>query len=193
MPEKIKVLGIPGSLRKDSYNLALLNAAIELKPENMDITVFMLHDIPFYNEDVERNSVPEPVIRFKNALAESDGLLIATPEYNYSIPGVLKNAIDWASRPPANSPLNNIPLGIMGSSGGMSGTAKAQHHLRQVAVFTNMHAMNKPEMQVTKEAEKFKDGRLTDEATRVHLEKYMKAFEQWILIFKNIKQKPNGK
>ncbi len=193
MQDKIKVLGIPGSLRKDSYNLALLNAAVELKPENMDIMLFMLHDIPLYNEDVERNGVPEPVIKFKNALAESDGLLIATPEYNYSIPGVLKNAIDWASRPPANSPLNNMPLGIMGSSGGMSGTAKAQHHLRQVAVFTNMHAMNKPEMQITKEAEKFKNGILTDEASRIHLEKFMKAFEQWILIFKNLKQKPNGK
>ena len=193
MQNKIKVLGIPGSLRKDSYNLALLNAAIELKTVNMEITIFALHEIPLYNEDVERISVPEPVMRLKNALAESDGLLIAAPEYNYSIPGVLKNAIDWASRPPANSPLNNMPLGIMGSSGGMSGTAKAQHHLRQVAVFTNMHTMNKPEMQVTKEAEKFKDGRLTDEATRAHLEKFMKAFEQWILIFKNIKQKPNGK
>jgi chromate reductase len=101
---------------------------------------------------------------------------------------VLKNAIDWASRPPAGTPLNNMPLGIMGSSGGMSGTAKAQHHLRQVAVFTNMHSMNKPEMQVTKEAEKFKDGRLTDEATIAHLEKFVKAFEQWILIFKNLKQ-----
>jgi chromate reductase len=193
MQNKIKVLGIPGSLRRDSYNLALLNAAIELKTVNMEITIFALHEIPLYNEDVERISVPEPVMRLKNALAESDGLLIAAPEYNYSIPGVLKNAIDWASRPPANSPLNNMPLGIMGSSGGMSGTAKAQHHLRQVAVFTNMHTMNKPEMQVTKEAEKFKDGRLTDEATRAHLEKFMKAFEQWILIFKNIKQKPNGK
>lgn len=193
MPDKIKVLGIPGSLREDSYNLALLNAAVELKPENMEITLFMLHDIPLYNEDVEKIGVPDPVIKFKKALAESDGLLIATPEYNYSIPGVLKNAIDWASRPPASTPLNNMPLGIMGSSGGMSGTAKAQHHLRQVAVFTNMHVMNKPEMQITKEAEKFKDGRLTDEASRIHLEKFMKAFEQWILIFKNIKLKPNGK
>ncbi len=178
---KIKVLGVAGSLRKESYNKSLLKAAIELHPENMNIEIFDITDIPLYNEDVHAIGEPEAVKIFKNKIAESDGLLIVTPEYNYSIPGVLKNAIDWASRPAAESPLSGKPLAIMGA-GGRMGTVRAQSHLRQVAVFTNMLALNKPEVLVSIAGEKFdKDGKLTDERTRTQVKNLLDAFIKWII------------
>jgi chromate reductase len=181
MNNEIKVAGIAGSLRKKSLNHALLRAALELKPENMSIEILDISQIPLYNDDLFSTQIPEAVENFKNKIAGSDGILIATPEYNYSISGVLKNAIDWASRPALNSPLNNKPLGIMGVSGGISGTMKAQMHLRQVSVFTNMIPMNKPEMIVQKGREKFdSEGKLTDENTREHLRKFLAAIAVWI-------------
>jgi chromate reductase len=179
---KIKVLGISGSLRKNSFNKSLLEAAIELQPDNMDIEIFDISDIPMYNEDIRISGEPEPVKLFKEKIAEADALLIATPEYNYSIPGVLKNAIDWASRPPTDSPLNGKPLAIMGA-GGRMGTVRAQNHLRQVAVETNMLTMNKPEVLVARAREKFdKDCKLIDERTRTQLRKLLDAFVDWIML-----------
>lgn len=110
MDNKIKVLGFAGSLRRHSYNRALLRAALELKPANMEIEIFELNDLPFYNEDLDKVTLPDSVKTFKEKIAYSDSLLIASPEYNYSFTGVLKNAIDWASRPANNSPLNRNPM-----------------------------------------------------------------------------------
>lgn len=126
-----RALGIPGSLRSGSYNRALLRAARELAPEGMGIDTFELHDVPPYNGDVEAEGDPRPVVALKQAIREADALLIATPEYNRGLPGVLKNAIDWASRPPLASPLARKPAAVMGASTGMGGTARAQEQLRR--------------------------------------------------------------
>ena len=141
----LRVLGISGSLRKGSFNTAVLRAAVELAPAGMSIGVADLQEIPIYNEDVRAKGFPDPVQRLRDAIAAADALLIVTPEYNYSIPGMLKNAIDWASRPPSH-PFAGKALAIMGASGGMGGTMRAQYHLRQVAVFLDMHLLNKPEV-----------------------------------------------
>jgi chromate reductase len=179
--KKIKVLGVAGSLRESSYNKALLRAAVELQPDNMQIETFDISDIPLYNDD-ELADTPQTVIDFKQKIVSADALLIVTPEYNYSIPGVLKNAIDWASRPPKDSPLNGKPLAIMGATSGRMGTVRAQLHLRQIAVFTNMLTLNKPEVLVANANEKFdKDGNLTDESTRQHVKRLLDALAGWIV------------
>src|SRR5580693_8102376 len=141
----ITILAICGSLRQGSFNKAALRAAIEEKPPGMTIETADIGSIPLYNEDVRALGFPPPVERLRGQIAAADALLFVTPEYNYSLPGVLKNAIDWASRPP-NQPFAGKPLAIMGVSGGMGGTMRAQYHLRQVAVFLDMHPMNKPEV-----------------------------------------------
>ena len=180
MDNKIKILGIAGSLRKGSLNKALLREAKKLAPENVEIEIADISEIPMYNGDIEAIGSPEPVKILKEKIKNSDALLIVTPEYNYSIPGVLKNAIDWVSRPVADSPLNNKPLGIMGA-GGMSGTIRAQLHLRQIAVFTNMIDMKRPEVLVQKAQDKFdSEGNLIDEPTIRQVKKFLNAFAEWI-------------
>ncbi len=135
--------------------------------------------IPFYDEDLNVDGGPEPVKAFKARIAAADALLIATPEYNYSIPGVLKNAIDWASRPAKDSPLNEKPIAIMGA-GGIMGTSRAQMHLRQVAVYTNMHALNRPEVEIQRAWEKFdQNGNLTDETVRQSVHSLLVALAAW--------------
>lgn len=121
----INVVAFAGSLRQESYNRALLRAAQESAPESMSIDTFDLSPIPLYNYDVEQQGDPEPVQEFKHAIRKADALLIATPEYQHGIPGVLKNALDWASRPPKQSPLQGKPAAIMGATPGMTGTARA--------------------------------------------------------------------
>ena len=177
--EPIRVLGISGSLRKGSFNTALLRAAIELAPPGMTITRADIHEIPPYDEDVRARGLPEPVQRFREAIAAADAVLFVTPEYNYSVPGVLKNAIDWASRPPSQ-PLADKPVSIMGASGGGSGTMRAQYHLRQTAVFLDMHVMNKPEVFVRTASEKFDaEGKLVDEALRKLVREHLEALGAW--------------
>jgi chromate reductase len=180
---KIKVLGIAGSLREGSYNRALLRAARDLSPEGLELRIFeRLADIPLYNEDVLARGAPEPVVALKEAIRRADALLWVTPEYNYSIPGVLKNAIDWASRPAKDSPLNGKPVAIMGATTGMWGTVRSQMHLRQVCVFTNMHPLNKPQVLVARAASKFDDdGHLTDETTRGFVRELLVALVEWTL------------
>ena len=180
---EIKVLGIAGSLREGSYNRALLRAARDLAPEGLEIRIFeRLADIPLYNEDVRAHGDPEPVVALKEAIRRADALLWATPEYNYSIPGVLKNAIDWASRPPKDSPLNGKPVAIMGATTGLWGTVRSQMHLRQVCVFTNMHPLNKPQVLVARAASKFDDdGHLTDETTRRFVRELLVALVEWTM------------
>ena len=151
-PEKLRVLGVAGSLRKGSFNRALLRAAIELAPAHLAIETHEIGGLPHYDQDAHADGYPAEVAAFREAIAAVDGVLVVTPEYNYSIPGVLKNALDWASRPPSQ-PCDGKPLAIMGASGGVSGTMRAQYHLRQVAVFLNMFALNKPEVFVARAAE----------------------------------------
>ncbi len=173
--ETVRVLGFSGSLRRGSYNTAALRAATQVVPEGMELEVFDLALIPLYNEDFVADPC-EAVVRFKERIAASDALLIASPEYNYSIPGVLKNAIDWASRPPDTSPLGGKPVAIMGASTGILGTARAQYHLRQVAVFTNMLLLNRPEVFITVAHTKFDEaGNLLDDDTRERIRHLLEA------------------
>jgi chromate reductase, NAD(P)H dehydrogenase (quinone) len=175
----IRVVGISGSLRAASYNSGLLRAAAEVLPPGMTLEIADLRPLPMYDGDIEAAGEPEPVTRFKAQIAAADALLIATPEYNYSIPGVLKNAIDWASRPIQTSPFNGKPVAIMGA-GGLFGTTRAQLHLRQIAVYLNLLPINKPEVRIVKAWEKFDDaGNLTDEATRAEVRALLDALAAW--------------
>ena len=177
----VQVLGIAGSLRRGSYNRALLAAAQELAPAGMTIEIADLASVPLYNGDVEAEGDPEGVANLKQAIRAADGLLFATPEYNHGVPAVMKNAVDWASRPPRQSPLDGKPVAIIGASPGLTGTARGQSQLRQAFEFTNSFAMPQPELLVFKAHEKFdSQGRLQDEATRAHLAKFLIAFQGWM-------------
>lgn len=179
-----EIAAIAGSLREQSLNRGLIRAAAELAPPTLRITVHDLLPIPLYNGDVESRGVPGPVAALRDAVRAADGLLIATPEYNHGVPGVLKNAIDWLSRPPRASALNGKPAALMGASPGMTGTARAQSQLRQAFVFTNTYAMAQPEVLVARAHEKFdQEGRLIDEATRGFLTTFLKAFSDWVARF----------
>jgi len=179
MKRLITILGFAGSLRKKSYNKALLRAAEELLPEDARLEIFDLDGIPVFNQDLEYQ-MPERVKEFKKKIEGADAILIATPEYNSSVPGVLKNAIDWASRPPANNSFEDKPVAIMGASLGRTGTARAQYHLRQVCVNVNMHPLNRPEVFVTFADTKFdKKGKLRDEDTRDILRQMLENLVSW--------------
>jgi chromate reductase len=178
---RLRVAGFAGSLRRGSYNRALLAAAVELAPEGMEIEILDIRGIPLFDADVEERGDPEPVAAFKRAIGAADGLLIATPEYNLGVSGVTKNAVDWASRPARESVLDEKPVAVMGASPGMVGTARAQMQLRQAFVFTNSPIMQQPQVLVARAREKFdEEGRLIDEATRDHLAKFLVAFGAWI-------------
>ncbi len=181
----IRVLGIAGSLRAGSWNRALIRAAVELAPAGMEIRPFDgLAAIPPYNADVEAQDDPEPVTALKAAIADADALLISTPEYNAGLPGVLKNAVDWASRPPGNCVLNGKPAAIMGATPGGLGTARAQQQLRQSFVFTQTYALLQPEMYVARAQEKFDASRrLVDEPTRRQLQRLLQALADWTARF----------
>jgi chromate reductase len=183
----IKILGIAGSLRKESYNRAALRVAKQLSPDNASVEIFELDDIPPYNSDRE-NPAPKIVLEFKDKIRSADAILFVTPEYNYSVPGVLKNAIDWASRPYGNSAWEGKPAGIMGASTGMIGSARAQYHLRQMFVFLNMYALNRPEIMIPKAADKFdKHGNLIDAFTGEMIKKFMEALVNWTLKHKMLR------
>ncbi len=170
-----KILGISGSLRAGSLNTALLRTAQEVAPDGITIEVADLSNVPLYNEDVRQQGLPDSVVRLRESIAAADALLIATPEYNYSIPGVLKNAIDWASRPP-DQPFDGKPVALMGTSPGRLGTARAQYHLRQCFVFLNAPVLNKPELMVGDAGTVFDDtGRMIDEANRGRVVKLLEA------------------
>jgi chromate reductase, NAD(P)H dehydrogenase (quinone) len=183
----IRVAGIPGSLREASLNKGLLRAAVELAPAGMEIQIYTrLGDIPPYNEDVFAKGDPEPVADLKKFIGGADAMLIVTPEYNYGVPGVLKNAIDWASRPSGKCALNRKPAALMGCSPGLGGTIRCQHALRQSFVFTETHVMSQPEIKIPSAAPLFDaSGKLTDENTRQHVKKFLEAFAVWIGRFKD--------
>ena len=170
----IRVVGISGSLRRGSFNTSLLHAAMDLSPEGMSIKPAAI-DLPLYNDDIREQGYPESVTELRSRIAEADAVLIATPEYNYSVPGVLKNAIDWASRPP-DQPFEKKPVAIMGASPGRIGTARAQYHLRQSFVFLDAAVLNKPEIMVGSAHTVFDDkGRLTDDTTREYVTHLLEA------------------
>jgi chromate reductase, NAD(P)H dehydrogenase (quinone) len=173
------VLGICGSLRKGSYNLAALRAAIELMPAGMTIQIADISQFPLYNEDVRAQGFPPPVETFRQQIKAADALLFACPEYNYSMSGVLKNAIDWASRPP-DQPFAGKPAAMMGAGAGMAGTARAQSDLRRSCVFLDIHPLNKPEVLIGQAQTKFDaNGRLTDEAARGFIRDMLVALQNW--------------
>jgi chromate reductase, NAD(P)H dehydrogenase (quinone) len=181
---KLSILGFAGSLRRGSYNRALLRATSELAPDGMSIDIFDLAGVPLYNGDVEAEGDPEPVTRFKQAIRAADGVLMVTPEYNHGVPGVMKNAVDWASRPPREAPLGGKPVGIIGASPGITGSARGQSQLRQAFEFTNSYCMPQPELLVFKAHEKFDaDGNLTDATTAEFLGRYLEAFGAWVRRF----------
>lgn len=177
--ENLNILGIIGSLRRASYNRGLMRAAQELLPEGVNLTVADISGLPLFNEDLE-SSVPAEVQTLKRQIREADAILIATPEYNYSVPGVLKNAIDWASRPYGDNSFDGKPVAIMGASVGMLGTARAQYHLRQTFVFLNMHPLNQPEIMVPFASQNFDaEGNLTNEKTRQMISQMLKLLAEW--------------
>jgi chromate reductase len=166
----MQLLGIAGSLRQDSYNRALLHAARDLLPEGVELVEHDLRDLPLYDGDVEAAGDPEPVTRLKDAIRGADGILIATPEYNRGIPGVLKNAIDWASRPPLASPLVRKPVAIMGASTGLGGTRRAQEQLQAALEFPGALVIEEPTVLVPEAFLRFDgDGRLVDEGVRAEI------------------------
>jgi len=181
MGQRLHILGIPGSLRGGSFNRALLRTAGELAGEDAEVEIYQdLERIPPYNEDVRLQGDPAPVQELKDRIRASDAVLIATPEYNYGAPGVLKNAIDWASRPPQETPLRFKPVGIMGASGGAMGTVRAQLALRQCFLFIESYVMLKPEMLVPRAREKFDEQlRLVDEDIREHLRTFLRELARW--------------
>ncbi len=179
MDKVVNILGFAGSLRKGSYNKALLRAAGEVLPQDALLEIFDLEGIPLFNQDLEQ-TLPARVKEFKAKIKAADAVLIVTPEHNYSIPGVLKNAIDWASRPYGDNSFEGKPGAIMSVSTGMLGGARAQYHLRQVLVFLNMHPLNKPEIFVTFANQKFNEqGKLTDEKTREFIKVFLEALVTW--------------
>lgn len=171
----VKILGIPGSLRKGSYNRGLIRAAQQLLPQGASMETFDLVGIPPFSEDDEKN-VPQKVADFKAAIRRADAILISTPEYNYSIPGVLKNAIDWASRPYGDSAWMGKTAAVIGASIGRFGSARAQYHLRQVCVYLDVDVLNQPEVMVGNASEMFDEqGNLTHETSRKSIRELLEA------------------
>jgi chromate reductase, NAD(P)H dehydrogenase (quinone) len=177
----IQVLGIVGSLRDDSYNLALLRAAGDVAGESMSIHIAELGDIPPFNEDVEATGDPEPVQELKRQIAEADALLIATPEYQHGVPGVLKNALDWASRPPGKAPLHGKPTAIMGATPGDFGTARAQEQLRQTLIYNNCPMVKVPEVLVANAEDKVdEEGEFSDQETLDFVAQLLHSLEELV-------------
>jgi len=171
----VKILGFAGSLRKSSFNRALLKTCLDSLPPDTALEIFDLEGIPLFNQDFEA-SPPPKVAEFKQKIKAADAILIVTPEYNYSVPGVLKNAIDWASRPYGENSFQGKNVAIMSASTGILGGARAQYHLRQSFVTLDMYAVNKPEVFVTFAAQKFDaEGRLVDEKTRETVRSLLKT------------------
>jgi len=175
-----RILGISGSLRQQSYNTAVLRAAVGLAPEGVAIETFELDGIPPFTQDEERNP-PAKVLELKRRVREANGILFVTPEYNYSVPGVLKNAIDWASRPYGDNAWDGKPAAIMGASIGTIGTARAQYHLRQICVFLNVFPVNQPEVMIGNAAQRFDaEGNLSDETTKDYMRQLLENLVELI-------------
>jgi chromate reductase, NAD(P)H dehydrogenase (quinone) len=175
----IKVLGFSGSLRAGSFNSSALRTAQELATGGLTIETFDLAPIPLYNEDVYAKGFPPPVADFRARIKAADALLICSPEYNYSTSGVLKNAIDWASRPP-DQPLDGKPIALLSASPSFTGGARAQYHLRQIFVYLNPFILNRPEVMISSAHTKFdQSGKLTDDKVREQIRGLLTALKEW--------------
>ena len=169
------ILGISGSLRQASLNTAALRSCAPLLPDGVTFSLADLSDVPLYNEDLRVQGLPSSVQQLREQISTADAIVIATPEYNYSFPGVLKNAIDWASRPP-DQPFDGKPIALMGTTPGGLGTSRAQYQLRQVFIYLNSHVLNRPEVMISAAPSKFDaDGKLIDEPTAENLRKLLVA------------------
>jgi chromate reductase, NAD(P)H dehydrogenase (quinone) len=189
MTDRIRVLAISGSLREASYNTALLREAQRIAPGDITVALASIKDFPLYNADLEASAFPQAVKDVSASIAESDALLIATPEYNFSIPGVLKNAIDWLSRPPLDQVLAGVPVGIVGA-GGRLGSARAQYHLRQVFACLSMLPVPRPEVFVLNAWEKFDaQGRLKDELVAKQLLELLTTLADWTRLLRTGRQR----
>jgi len=179
MDKTIKILGIAGSLREGSYNRGALLAAVGLVPAGSELEIFDIAGFPEFVQGQDENP-PVKVADFKKKIREADAILFSSPEYNYSLPGVLKNAIDWASRPYGDSAWEGKPAAIMGASPSLIGTARMQYHLRQIMVFLDMHPINKPEVMITNAAGKFDaQGNLTDDKTKDFIQLMLQSLVDW--------------
>ena len=182
---ELRILGIAGSLRRGSFNRGLIEAAVELAPAGMRVEAFDLAGIPLYNADDEATPA-ERAVEFRRRVREADGVLMATPEYNYAISGVLKNAIDWASQPYGQNAWDAKPVAVMGASVSSLGTARAQYQLRQTLTALNCYTLNQPEVLVGGAGEKFNsDGRLIDPPAREAVAGMLAVFREWV---KRVKQ-----
>jgi len=181
MPQKINVVGIPGSLRDDSYNRALLEAARHVN-EDVEVRIVDIDDIPLFDADLEAGGDPAAVVHFKRAIYEADAVLIATPEYQHGVPGPLKNALDWASRPPGEGPLTGKPTAIMGATTGNFGTARAQEQLRQTLIYNDCPMVKSPEVLVSEAQDKVNDqGEFVDEPTLKFVGELVEALRELTL------------
>lgn len=179
MNKSIQILGFAGSLRRESFNRSALRAAQQLVPEGATLEIFELDGIPAFNQDEEKNP-PAQVVQFKKRIRAADALLIVTPEYNHSIPGVLKNAIDWASRPYGEGAWSGKPAAMMGASIGAFGTVHAQNHLRQILSTLNVFLLNQPAVMIGNAAERFDaEGNLIDDATKDYIRKLLQHLVEW--------------
>jgi len=179
MENSISILAILGSLRRGSYNRGALRAAHEVLPAGATLEDFTLEDIPSFNQDDETHP-PERIVLLKSKIAAADAVLIATPEYNFAVPGVLKNAIDWSSRPEKPTVWKGKPIGLMGASGGALGTARAQFHLRQSFVYLDAYPLNAPEVLIGNAQQRFDaNSNLIDDASRQLIAKLLAALILW--------------
>ena len=180
MAQTIKIVGICGSLRQASYNKAALRVAGEVLPPDMTLETAEIGDFPLYNADLQAGGFPASVQRVAAQVKAADGLLFVTPEYNFSVSGVLKNAVDWLSRL-SPQPCDDKPVAMMGAAAGALGTGRAQYDLRRICVFLNMHPLNKPEVFIGAAHTKFDAaGKLTDEPTREFIKQLMAALDVWV-------------
>lgn len=178
---RYEVATIVGSLRRRSFNRSLMQTTMLVAPEHMHLYEVPIDRLPFFDEDLERQGDPPAVAEFKQAIERADALLIFTPEYGYSIPGVLKNALDWASRPPGRSVLRGMPVGLTGASAGRSGTMRAQLHLRQILLHMGAIALPSPEVYVSFAEGKFNQvGELKDQTSLDQVKAFMLAFDEWM-------------
>lgn len=178
--KKLNILAFSGSLRKSSINTGLIKASMELGGEEMNITLEDISNFPLYNQDMESN-YPEELTNLKKRIREADGIIIATPEFNRSIPGGLKNMFDWTSRPYGDSAWDNKKVVTMGASPGSVGTAVGQYHLKQILLYLNTQVMGQPEFYVSNASDKFdKDGNLTDEKTKEYIKRLLESFTKYI-------------
>ena len=185
MNDTVTILGIAGSLRRESYNRSALRAAIDLVPEGARIETFELDEIPIFNQDHEQDLHPS-VLELKRKIREADAILFVTPEHNHSIPAVLKNAIDWGSRPYGDNAWNGKATAVMGASPGLLGTARAQYQLRQTLVSLNLFTVNQPEVIIGSAHERFdEDGNLKDERTKEHIRELLQNLVNLSRTFKN--------